>query len=51
MEIIDGDRLDLFSDIVVATGHHVDVPPVSWLQLVESFDDEKLHGTTKVLLC
>ncbi len=37
--------------IDVATGHHVDVLPVSWLWLVESFDDEKLHDTTKVLLC
>jgi hypothetical protein len=47
---IDGSHLDLFLDIVVATGHHVDVLPVLWLCLVKSFDDKKLHSTTKVLL-
>jgi hypothetical protein len=51
MEMIDGARLNLFSDTVVPTGHHVDVLPVSGLWLVENFDDEKLHGTMKVLLC
>jgi hypothetical protein len=51
MEMIDGACLDLFLDVVVTTRHHVDVLLVSWLQLVESYDDEKLHGMTKVLLC
>jgi hypothetical protein len=50
MEMIYGAHLDHFLDVVVATGHHVDVLPVLWLWLLESFDDEKLHGTTKVLL-
>ncbi len=51
MEMIDRACLDPFLCIVVATGHHVDVLPVLWLWLVERFDDEKLHGMTKVLLC
>ncbi len=51
MEMINGARLDLFLDIVVPTGHHVDLLLVSWLWLMESFDDEKLRGTPEVLLC
>ncbi len=51
MEMIDGACLNLFLNVVVATGHHVDVLPVLWLWLImESFDDEKLHSMTKVLL-
>jgi hypothetical protein len=49
--MINGGRLDPFSYVVVATGNHVDVMPVLWLWLVESFDDEKLHSTTNFLLC
>jgi hypothetical protein len=51
MAMIAGACLDLFLDVVVATGHPVDVLPVLWLWLMESFDDKKLHGTAKVLLC
>jgi hypothetical protein len=50
MKMINEACLDLFSDVVVATGHHIDVLPVLWLWLVESFDDEKLHGTMTMLL-
>jgi hypothetical protein len=50
MEMINGAHLNLFSDVVVAAGHHVDVLPVSWLCLVKSFDDKTLHNMTKLLL-
>jgi hypothetical protein len=50
MKMIDGARLVPFLDIVLPTGHHVDVLLILWLSLVESFDDEKLHSMTKVLL-
>jgi hypothetical protein len=50
MEMINGACLDLLPDVVIITRHHVDVLLVSWLLLVQSLDDKKLHGMTKVCL-
>jgi hypothetical protein len=35
MEMIDVACLDLFLDVVVAIGHHIDVLLIPWLWLVE----------------
>ncbi len=48
MKMVDGTCLDLLSDVLIATGHHIDVLQVPWLILMQNFSNEKLHGTTKV---
>jgi hypothetical protein len=48
MKMVEGTCLDFLSDIVIATGHHIDVLPVPWLLLVQNFSNEKLHGTMEV---
>ncbi len=50
MKMVEGNCLDLLSDIVIATKHHVDVLPVRRLLLVQNFRNEKLHSTTEVCL-
>jgi hypothetical protein len=50
MEMVDGTWLDLLSDIVIATGHHIDVLPVPRFLLVQNFSDKKLHGMMEVCL-
>ena len=50
MKMVDGTRLDLLLDIVIATGHHIDVLPVLRLLFVQNFSDEKLHSMTEVCL-
>ncbi len=43
-------HLNLLLDILIATGHHVDVLSVLWLLLVQIFEDKKLHSMTEVCL-
>ncbi len=43
-------HLDFLLDIVIATGHHVDVLLVPRLLHVQNFSNEKLHSTTEVCL-
>jgi hypothetical protein len=50
MKMVEGTCLDLLLDVVIATGHHVDVLPVPWLLLVQNFNSEKLHITMEVCL-
>ncbi len=50
MKMVKGTHLDLLSDVVIATGHHIDVLPVPRLLLVENFSDEKLHSMTEICL-
>ena len=50
MKMVDGTCLDLLLDVMIATGHHIDVLLVPWLLLVQNFSNEKLHSTTEVCL-
>jgi hypothetical protein len=50
MKMVEGTRLDLLLDVVIATGYHVDVLLVLRLLLVQNISNEKLHGTTEVCL-
>jgi hypothetical protein len=50
MNMVKGTHLDLLLDIVIPTGHHMDVLLVPWLLLVQNFSDEKHHGMTEVCL-
>ncbi len=50
MKMVEGTRLDLLLDVVIATGHHVDVLLVPRLLLMQSFCNEKLHSMTEVCL-
>jgi hypothetical protein len=50
MKMVEGTRLDLLLDVVIATGHHVDILPVPWLLLVQNFCNEKLHSMAEVCL-
>ena len=50
MKMVNGTRLDLLLDIVITTGHHIDVLPVPWQLLMQNFSNEKLHNTMEVRL-
>ncbi len=50
MKMINGVHLNLVLNIIIATGHHIDVLLALWLLFVQSLHDKELHGTTKVWL-
>jgi hypothetical protein len=50
MKMIDGTHLNLLFDVVITTGHHIDVLPAPWLLLEQKFNNEKLHGAMEVCL-
>ncbi len=50
MKMVEGTFLDLLSDVMIATGHHVDVLLVPRLLFVQNFCNENLHSTMEVCL-
>ncbi len=44
MKMVNGTCLDLLSDVVIATRHHIDVLPVLQLLLVQNFSNDKPIG-------